>query len=474
MHPLTMDPDPLNDVHTFRGRSLEEVLPQVRERLGPDAIVVRRREGLAGGVGGFFQRPYVEVDARPPNGKESPGVPRNDRATVEGLASPAIQALLQQASPFASALAEAGARRPQPPDPQPDVLVDPPEGPRSPGLYGPQPNLGALAASAAGFVPEPQPAHEPRAAEPPPAAERAPAPEPPRAPEPPPAPAPEPEPLPAAAPAPVPAAAAPEPEPAPAAEMPTAASPPEAPAAAAELEARLARGGLSPALAADLVGEAVAHGLPFAEPDALDELVRTALARRLHGLAHLGAGPRRVAVVGAGGAGKSRAVAHLAAAYAEAGARVAVVALRSTDGGRELAERLGPLGITVISTTDAEEAAGRLARLTAELVVIDTPAAGPGEPTIVEALAADLRTLDAAEVHVALPATLSAAAAEEQSEALDVLGLTHVLLTHADQTARPGAALEAAVGTGRMLSYVATRDRVRPADPFEIARRLLP
>jgi len=52
------------DVTTFRGRTLEEVLPQIREQLGPDAIVVRQRDGLVGGIGGFFQQRFVEVDAR--------------------------------------------------------------------------------------------------------------------------------------------------------------------------------------------------------------------------------------------------------------------------------------------------------------------------------------------------------------------------------------------------------------------------
>jgi hypothetical protein len=51
-------------VKTFRGRALEELLPQIREQLGPDAIVVRQRDGLMGGVGGFFQQRFVEVDAR--------------------------------------------------------------------------------------------------------------------------------------------------------------------------------------------------------------------------------------------------------------------------------------------------------------------------------------------------------------------------------------------------------------------------
>ncbi|MGN6187577.1 MAG: hypothetical protein ACTHOE_01655 [Conexibacter sp.] len=52
------------DVTTFRGRSLEELLPQIRDALGPDAIVLKQRDGLMGGIGGFFQQRFVEVDAR--------------------------------------------------------------------------------------------------------------------------------------------------------------------------------------------------------------------------------------------------------------------------------------------------------------------------------------------------------------------------------------------------------------------------
>ena len=55
---------PATDVRTFRGGSLEELLPQIRDQLGPDAIVVRQRDGLVGGIGGFFQQRFVEVDAR--------------------------------------------------------------------------------------------------------------------------------------------------------------------------------------------------------------------------------------------------------------------------------------------------------------------------------------------------------------------------------------------------------------------------
>jgi flagellar biosynthesis protein FlhF len=50
---------------TFRGTTLEEVLPQIRDELGGDAVVVRQRDGVVGGIGGFFGKRCVEVDARP-------------------------------------------------------------------------------------------------------------------------------------------------------------------------------------------------------------------------------------------------------------------------------------------------------------------------------------------------------------------------------------------------------------------------
>ena len=53
------------DDKTYRGSSIEELLPRIRAELGPEAVIVCQREGLIGGVGGFFQKRCVEVDARP-------------------------------------------------------------------------------------------------------------------------------------------------------------------------------------------------------------------------------------------------------------------------------------------------------------------------------------------------------------------------------------------------------------------------
>ena len=50
-------------VQTFRGATLEEVLPRVREELGRDAVVLAQRDGIVGGIAGFFGRRCVEIDA---------------------------------------------------------------------------------------------------------------------------------------------------------------------------------------------------------------------------------------------------------------------------------------------------------------------------------------------------------------------------------------------------------------------------
>jgi flagellar biosynthesis protein FlhF len=93
---------------TYRGSSLDELLPQIRAELGADAIILRRREGIVGGVGGFFGKKCVEVDALPAAPPHAVAMPA--RAVVEAYDSPEpaplldenplLEALLAQTSPF--------------------------------------------------------------------------------------------------------------------------------------------------------------------------------------------------------------------------------------------------------------------------------------------------------------------------------------------------------------------------------------
>lgn len=120
--------------NVYRGRSIDELIPRIEAELGADAIVVRRTRGLEGGIGGFFQRRFVEVEAKagtpsidtydeqdgepvlPPAPAPAPAVPRpngayvtDELATIAASSTPDTfdEALAQATSepdPFAAEL----------------------------------------------------------------------------------------------------------------------------------------------------------------------------------------------------------------------------------------------------------------------------------------------------------------------------------------------------------------------------------
>jgi flagellar biosynthesis GTPase FlhF len=422
-----------DETRTFRGRTLEEVLPQIKADLGPDAEIVRQREGLMGGVGGFFQRPCIEVVARaaepvaparparrfdayddepafPEPLPEEPAFPEppaeeplafepdpllgNDVPTAEGLTAPGIQEILRQAAPFADHLS-ASLRHPEI-EPAPEAVRQ--------------------------AEPEPAPVQQPL--------------------------------------------------------HPQSAG--VRPQIAAAIEEALVEAGIASQRAREMVGETVSHLLPFGSPRRLRKLVRQALARRVPIAPTPPAGGRSLAFAGPGGSGKTLCTARLAAAYA-AGSDLPVVciALRPTDGGAELRALLEPLGVGVTAVDSAEQARAHVAgALSHALVVVDTPAVSPASAADVDRLAADLRTLGLDEVHLALPATYSGAAAAELADRLAPLGPTHVALTHLDETTRAGGLVDFVIEAGRPLSYVSQGTGVpggiEPADPLEIASLVLP
>src|SRR3954454_8105875 len=298
---------------TFRGLTLAEVERKVRAELGDDAVVVRQREGLTGGVGGFFPRRLYEVDALPgtaapeapaaPAAAEAPAappMPAPDFAeTLKTALEPEIaQTALEQQAAVQAAVQFVADELPAPP----------------------KPAASSAAALAALFAQDmapaaPQPADEADFEFDFPGT-----------------PAPDPEP--------VAAILEPEPEilpaplPEPVAEVLPERAPAAWPAAAPKIQGAMLARGVSQPLAHSLLDEAVTHLLPFSSHRRLRPLVAAALARRIPVQSLRGAGGRVVGFVGPGGAGKTRCVARLAHAYAvKAGLPVTCLALRAEDDG---------------------------------------------------------------------------------------------------------------------------------------------
>jgi flagellar biosynthesis protein FlhF len=411
------------ELRTYRGKTLEELLPRIREELGPDAIVVRQRDGLMGGIGGFFQQRFVEVEARV-------GGPRIDVYDDVPTSPESFAALLAAAEEDAEPIVTATAAAPEP---APATIVETiPSSVAQPAA--PRAAKAKAAAKPKDVAARKAPTRKPAARKAPlsaPRARRAPA------------------------------------------GAPTSA---RARALATELTGR----GLSESFAHELIGDAGANVLPFTPNGDLRDAIRGTLARRLPAVPLAPPAGRVVAFVGAGGAGKTRCVAGLAAAHAQAGTLpVVVLALGSDDGGAALTRLLKPHRVAVEAPATPAATRSRLAKLRkAALVVLDTPAVSPGDGRAIADLAKRLAALGLEETQLVVPATLSAVSARELHERLAPLRPTALAMTHADATDHVGTVVELACATGLPLAYVADGialpGALAPADPARMAERLLP
>ncbi len=438
-----------DDVRIYRGRTMAEVIPQIREELGADAVILREREGLVGGVNGFFARRFIEVHARatqiPPTRID---VFDDDDELPELEESPA--------APEPEPVAEPSPE--QTPPPWPDNLES-----FAAQLANAEVEVRAeaeaeLARRAAAVARE-----APAAAKPTPARlEPAPA---------------SLEPAPAAS-KPVPAARKPARPWARAAKRAKPACPDlrEIAAIAGELTSR----GMSRETAMRLIDKAAAHSNPLASGGALRDAVRATIARSIPRTPVLPSGGAAIAFVGSGGAGKTRCVAALATAYQRASTLpVSAVSLAALDRGRSLLELIGP-GHAPSRVAASSAAAARHVDEVRRggLAILDTPAITPANPGAVRALANELEPLALDAVYVAVPATLGAQAASQLLRALAPLRPGGIAITHADETDQLGVAVELACANGVPVSYIhegldLTRSMSAP-DPFELAKRLLP
>ncbi len=517
----------LNGVRTYRGRKLEDLIPQIRADLGPDAIILRQREGLMGGVGGFFAQKCVEVDAQAGGGRDAhqkidiydEDEPVNgwDEGLEDFVAptpatgpAPALPAPEPPAPISASPDPEPAARWAQeadaftaPPVETPAAIPQAPEVPAPPAASLPEEELSAESfvsrleqAAAHVDIDElvklvtsgrvlGEPAATPASDAPATVAET-------------PAPVAE---TPAPAPVietPAPAPIAETPTPAPVIETPTPApiaqTPPVPPAAsswvakqagevngddAAAVTAELTSQGISETWAQQLIVAAAAHRSPLFK-GSLRDAVRATLAAIIPAPAPLPAQGAAVAFVGAGGAGKTRCAAALASAYAKGSTLAAsVVSLGSEDWGGDLKELLKGQNVWVMGAANGPEAAPAVQHgRDGGLVVIDTAAATPRDPESVDGLATELRSLNLDAVYIAVPATFSVHAARKLIDGFAALGADGIAVTHADEADQLGIAAELSHISGMPVAYIhdglELDGALAAADPSSLAARLLP
>jgi flagellar biosynthesis GTPase FlhF len=490
---------PSKGVHTYRGRTLEDLLPRIHSELGPDAVILDERERLLDGVGGFSAQSFVEVDARRHDGPPAANSQQTASADLEPRAQP------HHREP---AVAEA-----------PTLPV--PETTESGGARVTAPTARRFETAvfmnrlrqASAVVPDDArdaPGVEQEAAEPAPDAE----------PEPELAPVPKPEPeqpaKPARAAPEAPAVTSPEPpidpvrkrkakavtpairprrrvrqrqeailrsalvrlvealrpngpsKPAPAQPLDS--------AAADRVASDLSTRGASQTWTSQLISAAGAHGRPLA-PDLLSA-AEAEMARLIVRAPALPARGAAIAFVGAGGSGKTRCTAALASAYRRASTlTVTVLALDNKDGAGELRKLLREDDVPVLSLHgDKAQRAIQEAR-NGGLVIVDTGAVTPTDPVAVRALSAKLEPLGLDAVYITLPATLSPQAARRALASFGELNPSAVAITHADETDQLAVTVEIAVAHPIPLAYfhygTDHRNALLVVDPAAVARQFL-
>jgi SRP54-type protein, GTPase domain len=459
---------------TYRGRAVDELIPQIQRELGNEAIIVRRREGLTGGFLGFFQHPYVEIEAMP--GTAHIDLYDEEEALPPSFSVPAPPALAQppvlppvappavepSIPPPLSSFAPA-ARAYQQPLPPPSFQRPEPPPPRAAGGAYVTAHLAALARARplppvterrAPMGPPKVDFHEliprdlsPGFAESPGGFEHR--------------------------------LEEPAARPAPRSFERRTVAPGSHSRARAGVEKSLRRLGVSEQLAHELIDSASAHVLPLGPRLGLAQAVRVTLAQRIPVAPALPTKGAAIVVIGAGGSGKTTCCAALLGAYRTSSTvpvAFATITRPSEQGDLEMI--LTP-HVMKPTPANAPRALRALRRARADgVAVIDTPRLSPSDRSGIRELARLLSELDPERIVIALPATLGAAAAAQLLEALAPVGANALALTHGDETDQIGVAVEAACKFDLAPEFMLERGRsggwrLSRLDPTGLAGKLL-
>jgi flagellar biosynthesis protein FlhF len=423
---------------TYVGRSLEELAPQIREELGPDAVILSQREGLKGGVGGFFSTKSIEVlaaDRMPEKDAQQPAAPNMPAAPDAGQGMSETDR--ERAALVIGALGEMRARQ-TPAVTAAAAYAAPVEELELPDFAGsmgpvelpaPEPEPSAAEQSASIIVEQQHGDHGMLLA--------------PRLPE-----------------------------------IVHAPSSDDAIALLDELD----RAGVATEIARAVVEAAERHLQPFQPATPLRDLVRA----RIRSIVRVEAGwgdsrQRTLAVAGPTGSGKTTVLLKLAERYCAAGLSVGVLALEPVPAGRT---RMGD-ALDDSLTFDLRRAgsisavrAARRAFAGHDIVLVDTPGSAMVEGTARDSLLTLLAECGIDELHAVLPLGMADRELAHVLSRLVDLGANRLLATKLDETRFSGALLTLAATSQLPLAYLSSGPRINDeldvADGGSICDRILP
>jgi flagellar biosynthesis protein FlhF len=220
-------------------------------------------------------------------------------------------------------------------------------------------------------------------------------------------------------------------------------------------------------LAAQLVRQAAAQ-VPQgsgSQPDALRQALRECIARLLPATGGLDPkAPRRVALVGPPGGGKTTTLAKLAAHFKLREARTVGVLSLDTHrpGATEQLQRYADiLGLQLHAAQTLAQVKQAIKDIgPVDVLLIDTPGVGLREQGRFARLASLLRAAHPDETHLVLPVSLTPEVQLRVAQSLAPLGISRVVLTRLDEAIGCGVILNIAQRLNLGVSYITTGQNV--------------
>jgi flagellar biosynthesis protein FlhF len=251
-----------------------------------------------------------------------------------------------------------------------------------------------------------------------------------------------------------------------------------APAAARDLRDRLIRHGISPRLAATILGEAGEAVVRADNVEAMARTVERKIAAKLPQTSTptFGRRPLAIFLVGPGGAGKTTVAVRLGLELERAnGLRVALAGTDVNRAGapQQLLAYGAATGLPVHLCYGPEELDELLRSGGADVVIVDTPGHNGLKRDRMAELGAFLGVARTRSVLLTLPATMKGSDLADVVAAFSTVGVDGLVATRCDETSHFGALVDVAVDAAIGFAYTTHSDQVsespRTADNLALA-----